>query len=431
MTTATAPEREEGPDGGRKRRVPAEPRFRPELVDELLAGYEQPSDLLGEGGVLKELTKALVERALGAEMSHHLGYAKGEGKALKRSNTRNGGSGKRVLTENGPLELTIPRDRAGSFEPVLVPKGVRRLEGFDERVLALYARGMTVREIQAFLAEQYGTEVSPELISTVTDGVLEEVQAWQLRPLEPLYALVVFDALFVAIRDEGVVRKKAVYLALGYRPDGEREILGLWIEQSEGARFWLKVMNEVRHRGVRDILIAVVDGLKGFPEAITQVFPQTTVQSCVVHLLRNALAQASWSDRKAVARALKSIYNAANVDEAQRQLDAFAQGAWGKKYPGIVLLWQRQWQAVIPFLSFPVEVRRIIYTTNALESVHSQLRKIIKTRGQFPSDAAATKLIYLALRNITAKWTLPPRAWRAAMGQFALLYGERLLAYPA
>jgi putative transposase len=418
-------------EGRRKRRATAEPRFRPELVDELLAGYEKPSDLLGEGGVLKELTKALVERALGAELSRHLGYAKGEGKERRRQNTRNGASGKRVLTDNGALDLTIPRDREGSFEPVLVPKGARRLDGFDERVLALYARGMTVREIQAFLAEQYGTEVSPDLISSVTDGVLDEVQQWQMRPLEALYPLVVFDALFVSIRDEGQVRKKAVYLALGYRTDGGREILGLWIEQTEGARFWLKVMNELSNRGVRDIFIAVVDGLKGFPEAITQVFPYTAVQSCVVHLMRNSLAYVTWTDRKTVARELKGIYNAANADEARQRLDGFAQSAWGRKYPGIALLWQRQWQAVIPFLAYPQEVRRIIYTTNALESVHSRLRKIIRHRGHFPNDEAATKLIYLALRNITATWTRPPKEWRAAMGQFAILYGERLHAYLA
>lgn len=420
---------EQAPAGVRKRRQRAEPRFRPELVDELLATYEKPSDLLGEGGLLRELTQALVERALGAEMNYHLGYAKGEGKAQKRQNTRNGSSPKKVLTDNGPLALAIPRDRDGSFEPVLVPKGARRLDGFDERVLALYARGMTVREIQGFLREQYGAEVSPDLISTVTDSVNDEVQRWQSRPLEPLYPLVVFDALFVSIRDEGSVRKKAVYLALGYRVDGVREMLGIWVEQSEGARFWLKVLNELSNRGLQDIFIAVVDGLKGFPDAINQLFPRTTVQGCIVHLLRNSLAQVGWAERKQVAQELKQIYQAPTAESAELQLQAFAQGVWGQKYPGIELLWKRQWQEVIPFLSFPAEVRRIIYTTNALESVNSQLRKIIRHRGQFPNDEAAVKLIYLALRNITAKWTRPPHAWRAAMGQFVLLYGERLYAH--
>jgi transposase-like protein len=421
---------EEAAAGGRKRRQRAAPRFRPELMDELLADYEKPSDLLGEGGLLRELTQALVERALGAEMNYHLGYAKGEGKAQKRQNTRNGSSPKRVLTDNGPLALAIPRDREGSFEPVLVPKGARRLEGFDERVLALYARGMTVREIQAFLREQYGANISPDLISSVTDNVTDEVQRWQSRPLEPLYPLVVFDALFVSIRDEGSVSKKAVYLALGYRPDGVREILGIWVEQSEGARFWLKVMNELHNRGLQDIFIAVVDGLKGFPDAINQLFPRTRVQSCIVHLLRNSLNQVGWAERKQVALELKQIYQAPSAAAAEQQLQAFTQGVWGKKYPGIELLWKRQWQEVIPFLDFPAEVRRIIYTTNALESVNSQLRKIIRHRGQFPNDEAAVKLIYLALRNITAKWTKPPHEWRAAMGQFALMYGERLLAHP-
>lgn len=413
-----------------KRRAAAETRFRPEVLDELMSSYQKPSDLLGKGGVLEELTKALLERALGAELSHHLGYEKGTGREEKRGNTRNGGSRKRIITDNGPVELTIPRDREGSFAPQIVPKGERRLEGFDERVLALYARGMTVREIQAFLREQYGVDVSPDLISSVTDSVLEEVERRQSRPLEALYPLVFFDALFVSIRDEGLVRKKAVYLALGVRKDGTREILGLWIEQTEGARFWLRVMNELHSRGVRDFFIAVVDGLRGFPDAINALFPQTQVQTCVVHLVRNSLAYVSWKEYKAVAHALKAIYQAENADAAQLRLEAFAQGEWGRKYPTIAALWRRQWQEVIPFLAYPAEVRRIIYTTNALESVHSRLRKIIKTRGHFPNDEAATKLLYLALRNITAKWTKPPMAWRAAMNQFAILYGERLHAHP-
>jgi putative transposase len=402
-------------------------KIREEVLTELLAGYEKPEDLLGQGGILEQLTKALVERALGAELSHHLGYQKGESRQQKRENQRNGYSAKRVLTENGALAIEVPRDRAGTFEPQLIPKGERRLNGFDERIIALYARGMTVREIQAFVAEQYGVEVSPELISTVTDEVLEEVKEWQNRPLERLYPVVIFDALRVKIRDEGVVRNKAVYLALAMRRDGHKEVLGLWIEQTEGAKFWLRVMNELRNRGMEDILIAVVDGLKGFPEAITAVFPQTQVQTCIVHLLRNSLEFVNWKDYKSVLPALKEVYRAETVAVAEERLEAFAASEWGRKYPTIAPLWRRHWEQVIPFLAYPQEVRQVIYTTNALESLHMRLRKIIKNRGHFPSDEAATKLLYLALRNITKGWTMPPRTWKMAMNQFAILFEERLL----
>lgn len=401
-------------------------KIRDEVLAELLAGYEKPDDLLGEGGILEQLTKALVERALGAELSHHLGYEKGDGRRQKRANQRNGYSEKRVITENGALDIEVPRDRAGTFEPQLVPKGERRLSGFDERVIALYARGMTVREIQAFVEEQYGVAVSPELISTVTDGVLEEVKEWQNRPLEPLYPVVIFDALRVKIRDEGVVRNKAVYLALAMGRDGHKDVLGLWIEQSEGAKFWLRVMNELKNRGVEDILIAVVDGLKGFPEAITAVFPQTQVQTCIVHLLRNSLEFVGWKDYNAVIGALKEVYRAETAQAAEQRLEAFAASEWGQKYPTIAPLWRRQWEHVIPFLAYPQEVRQIIYTTNALESLHMRLRKIIKNRGHFPNDEAAAKLLYLALRNITREWTMPPRTWKAAMNQFAILFEERM-----
>lgn len=401
-------------------------KIRDEVLTELLAGYEKPDDLLGEGGILEQLTKALVERALGAELSHHLGYEKGDGRRQKRENQRNGYSQKRVITENGALAIEVPRDRAGTFEPQLVPKGERRLRGFDERIIALYARGMTVREIQAFVEEQYGVEVSPELISTVTDGVLEEVKEWQNRPLESLYPVVIFDALRVKIRDEGVVRNKAVYLALAMGRDGHKDVLGLWIEQTEGAKFWLRVMNELKNRGVEDILIAVVDGLKGFPEAITAVFPQTQVQTCIVHLLRNSLEFVGWKDYHAVTGALKEVYRAETAQAAEQRLEAFAASEWGQKYPTIAPLWRRQWEHVIPFLAYPHEVRQVIYTTNALESLHMRLRKIIKNRGHFPNDEAAAKLLYLALRNITREWTMPPRTWKAAMNQFAILFEERM-----
>ena len=401
------------------------PRFSEETLAALLAGYEKPEDLLGKGGILEELTKALVERALGAELSHHLGYAKGEGRQQRRGNQRNGYSKKRVLTNNGELELAIPRDREGSFEPQLVAKNERRLSGFDERIIALYARGMTVREIQAFLEEQYKVEVSADLISTVTDAVLEEVKEWQIRPLEPMYPVVFFDALRVKIRDEGTVKNKAVYLALAIRTDGIKEILGLWIEQTEGAKFWLRVMTELRNRGVADILIAVVDGLKGFPDAITAVFPQTQVQTCIVHLLRNSLEFVTWKDYKHVTKALRAIYRAENAEAAKERLEEFAEGEWGRKYPTIAPLWRRHWEQVIPFLTYPVEMRRTIYTTNALESVHMRLRKIIKSRGHFPNDEAAAKLLYLVLRNISQKWSMPPKDWKLAMSQFAILFEDR------
>ena len=370
--------------------------------------------------------KALIERAMRGELSHHLGYAPGATPA-PGGNHRNGATGKTVLTEDGPLRIDVPRDRSGSFEPILIPKHERRFTGFDDKILAMYARGMTVREIQAFLAEQYGTEVSPEFISSVTDEVMAEVTAWQSRPLEKMYPVVFFDALRVKIRDEGVVRNKAIYLALGVLRDGTRDILGLWIENTEGAKFWLKVFNDLKTRGVDDVLIAVTDGLKGVPEALAAVFPRTTLQTCVVHLIRNSLEFAGWKDRKPLAQALRPIYTAINAEAAQAELDAFEAGDWGQRYPTVVATWRRAWDRVIPFFAFAPEVRRVIYTTNAIESVHARLRKIIKTRGHFPTDDAATKLIWLALRNITADWTRSAREWRAAMNQFAIAYGDRFI----
>lgn len=364
---------------------------------------------------------------LNAELEDHLGYAKGQKPVADDGNHRNGSSAKTVLGEDGPVELAIPRDRQGTFEPQLIRKGQRRFEGFDQKIVALYARGMTVREIQGFLLEQYGVEVSPDFISLATGSVQEEVTTWQNRPLETLYPLVVFDALRVKIRDSGSVQNRAVHLALGIRPDGLKEILGLWIESNEGAKFWLQVMTELKNRGVQDILIAVVDGLKGFPEAINAVFPKTEVQTCIVHLVRHSLSYVNWQDRKLVAAELRLIYQAATAEQARQQLDTFASGKWGQKYPTIVASWRRAWEQVIPFFAYPLEVRRVIYTTNALESVNMQLRKIIKNRGHFPNDEAAAKLIYLALRNITAKWKMPPVYWKAAMNQFAIRYPERFV----
>ena len=376
---------------------------------------------------VRRFKKALIERALGGELTHHLGYPPGGTKPNDTTNHRNGASGKTVLTDDGPVAIEVPRDREGTFEPRLIGKHERRFTGFDDKVLALYARGMTVREIQGFLAEMYGVEVSPDLISTVTDGIVAEVTAWQTRPLDALYPVVFFDALRVKIRHEATVVSKAVYLALAILPDGTRDILGLWIEQTEGAKFWMKVFTDLKTRGCQDILIAVTDGLKGMSEALAAIYPQTTLQTCIVHLLRHSLDYASWKDRKALAAALRPIYTAPTADAAGAALDAFERSSWGTRFPTVVASWRRAWTHVIPFFAFAPEIRRVIYTTNALESVHARLRKIIKTRGHFPSDEAATKLLWLALRNLTRRWTMPVRPWRAAMTQFAVLYQERFV----
>ena len=394
-----------------------------ELLDQLLANYEKPEDLTGDNGLFKQLKKALIERALGAELSEHLGYEKGDPAGRGTGNSRNGTSSKTILTEDGELEIAVPRDRAGNFEPQLIAKGQTRFDGFDNKILSLYARGMTVREIQGHLAELYGTEVSPDLISRVTDAVLDEVREWQNRPLEVVYPVVFFDALRVKIRDEGLVKNKAVYVALALNADGEKDVLGLWIEQTEGAKFWLKVVNDLKVRGVNDILIAVVDGLKGFPEAIMSVFPQTIVQTCIVHLIRNSLAFVSWKDRKAILPAIKAIYRAENADAALAHLEEF-EAEWGKRYPAIGATWRRAWDYVVPFFAFAPGIRKMIYTTNAVEALHRSLRKIIKTRGSFPNDDAALKLLYLAIKNAGLRWRRPVE-WTAAMGQFAIQFGQR------
>jgi putative transposase len=362
---------------------------------------------------------------LGGELTHHLGYPPGGEKPPDATNHRNGTSAKTVLTEEGPLTLAIPRDRDGTFEPQLIGKHERRFTGFDDKILALYARGMTVREIQAFLGEMYAVEVSPDFISTVTDAVHTEVTAWQSRPLEPMYPVVFFDALRVKIRDEATVRSKAVYLALAILPDGSRDILGIWIEQTEGAKFWMKVFTDLKTRGCQDILIAVTDGRKGMSEALAAIYPATTLQTCIVHLLRHSLDFANWKERKPLAAALRPIDTAGSADAAAAALDAFAQEPWGVRFPTVVASWRRAWPHVIPFFAFPPAIRRVLYTTNALESGHARLRKIIKTRGHFPNDEAATKLIWLALRNITAGWWKAANYWHLAMNQFAILYEDR------
>lgn len=391
-----------------------------DILDQLLAGRD-PKDAFAKNGLLDDLKKALAERALNAELDDHL---EGEAAAGK-PNRRNGFSKKTVLTETSKLDLRIPRDREGSFDPKLIARYQRRFPGFDQKIISMYARGMSVREIQGHLMEIYGLDVSPDLISTVTDAVMETVTEWQNRPLETSYPLVFFDAMRVKIRDEGLVRNKAVYLALGVQADGTKDILGIWIETTEGAKFWLRVMNELKNRGVEDILITVVDGLKGFPEAINAVFPQALVQTCIVHLIRHSLEFVSWKDRKSLAPALREIYRAKDADAGLAALEAFEAGDWGKKYPAITGAWRRNWERVIPFFAFPEAVRKIIYTTNAIEALNSSLRRAVKIRGHFPTDEAAMKLIFLVLRDVAKDWKMPAREWTEAKSQFAILFEER------
>jgi putative transposase len=410
-----------------KKKVSAEvettlPRIPTDWLDEIVTG---PMTAEAVERAVFDFKKALIERALGAEMSHHLGYPVGGIKPVGADNQRNGTSGKTVLTDTGALRIEVPRDRDGAFEPQLIGKHERRFTGFDDKIVAMYARGMTVREIQGFMAEMYAVDVSPTLISTVTDAVLGEVLTWQSRPLETMYPVVFFDALRVKIREDAVVRSKSVYLALGVLRDGTRDILGIWVENTEGAKFWMKVFNDLKTRGCNDILIAVTDGLKGMGEALGAVFPSTTLQTCIVHLIRNSLEFASWKDRKPLAAAIKPIYTAPSAEAAEAELVAFEEGVWGQKFPTVAASWRRVWDKVIPFYAFPPEVRKVIYTTNAIESVNARLRKIIKTRGHFPSDEAATKLIWLALRNITKEWEKPANHWKAAMNQFAILFEDR------
>jgi transposase-like protein len=393
-----------------------------ELIEQLVQGPMTPSEAQD---LFLSFQKAVIERLMNAEMSAHLGYKAGEVKPEGQTNERNGASGKTVLTDSGAMRIDVPRDRAGSFEPILIPKHERRFTGFDDKIIAMYARGMSVREIQGFIAESYGTQVSPDFISSVTDEVMAEAMAWQNRPLEQMYPVVFFDALRVKIRSDGGVSNKAVYLALGIQADGQRDVLGLWIEQTEGAKFWLKVFNDLKTRGCQDILIAVVDGLKGLADAINTVFPKATVQTCIVHLIRNSLDYAGWKDRKLVAQALRPIYTALSQEAARDALQAFASGPWGIKYPSIVQSWTRAWEHVTPFFVFPPDIRRVIYTTNAIESLNMQLRKIIKTRGHFPNDESAIKLLWLALRNVLNKSVRRAFDWKGAMNQFAILYGDR------
>jgi putative transposase len=406
-----------------RRKRPQETEFSTEALDALIGDTKTPEDL---EALFRRMKKALAERILNAELTHHLGYAPGDAKPAEQANHRNGSTPKTVLTDTDTFTLDIPRDRAGTFEPQLVPKHVRRLPGFDQKVLSLYARGMTVREIQGHLEELYQIEIAPSVISTVTDAVLEEVTQWQQRPLEAVYPVVLFDCLRVKIRDEGLVKNKAVYVALGVDRAGHKDVLGLWIEQTEGASFWLRVMTELKSRGVEDMLITLVDGLTGFPDAIHAVFPQAQIHHCVVHLVRRSLGYVPYRDRKLVAHELKQIYRAPTEAAALEALRAFECSAFGKRYPTIAPLWQRHWEYLRPVFAYPPAIRRLLYTTNAIESLHMQLRKITKTRGHFPTDEAALKLLYLAIRNITAKWRNARMYWTEALTYFAQLFGDRL-----
>ena len=397
-----------------------------ELLASLLADYKKPEDLIGENGLLKQLTKLLVEKALDAELTEHLGHERHETVANAGGNTRNGKSKKTLKGEFGELPIEVPRDRNGTFEPQLIPKHQTRWAGFDDKIIYLYARGMTVREIQSHLEEMYGAEVSPSLISSVTDAVADEVKAWQARPLDAIYPIVYLDCIHVKVR-EGAVRVKAVYLAIGITMAGEKEVLGLWLAQTEGAKFWLQVVTELRNRGVQDIFIACVDGLKGFPDAIEAVFPKAVVQLCIVHMVRHSLNYVSWKRRKDVAADLRRIYTARTAEEAELMLGEF-EAKWDAEYLPIGQSWRRNWSRLIPFFDYPPEIRKVIYTTNAIESVNMSLRKLTKNRGSFPSDEALTKLFYLALRNISQKWTLPIRDWKAALTRFTIQFGDRISA---
>ena len=395
-----------------------EPKIPDALLDQLLAGAD-PKTAFDPNGLLDGLRKALAERALNAEMDHHLAGEE------ETSNSRNGYGRKSVITDTGKIGLEVPRDRQSSFDPQLIARYQRRFPSFDDKIVSMYARGMSTREIVGHLRELYDIDVSPDLISAVTDAVLEEVATWQSRPLEAAYPLVFLDALRVKVRDEGLVRSKAVHIALGVRADGTKEILGLWLEQNEGAKFWLRVMTELKNRGVEDILIAVVDGLKGFPEAILAVFPDATVQTCIVHLLRQSLAFVAYKDRKPVAAALKEVYRAVAATAGEAALAAFEDSLWGRKYPAIGQSWRRAWGEVVPFYAFPAEVRRLLYTTNAIEALNSKLRRAVRARGHFPTDDAALKLLFLVLSRAEKEWRMPPREWALAKAQFAVLFGER------
>lgn len=400
-------------------------KFRTELMDELLADYKSPSDLTGADGMLRSLIGALVSRAMHAEMSEHLGYEHGEKAPEGQTNRRNGVGGKSLRTGHGPVEVEVPRDREGSFEPQIVGKHKREFDGFDDKIISMYARGMSTRDIRDHLGEIYGVDVSAELVSRVTDAVVDELRAWQSRPLERVYLVVYLDALVVKIRDKAGVRNKSVYLAVGVKADGTKDVLGMWIEATEGAKFWLTILSELRERGVEDIFILCADGLTGLPDAVEAAFPKAVFQTCIVHLVRSSTRFVPWKDRRAVCADLRAIYTAESSEAAEAALDAF-EAIWGKRFPMVAPAWRRRWAEVTPFLAYPQEIRRAIYTTNAIEALNRQLRKVLKTRGHLPSDDAAMKLLYLAIRNASKKWGGRDKGWTRALLQFAIHFEGRL-----
>jgi len=397
----------------------------PKIIDELIKTYEKPEDLWGENGILKQLQKSVLERILEGEITTELGYKKHDSKGNNSGNSRNGYSEKTIKCTSGELPVQVPRDRNGDFSPQIIPKYQTRFEGFDEKIISLYSRGMTTRDIQEQLQELYGVEVSPALISNVTNEVIEEVKTWQSRPLDKIYPIVYLDALVIKINEDKRVTNKSFYLALGVNLDGQKELLGIWISQNEGAKFWHSVLIELKNRGVEDILIACVDGLTGFPEAIEAVYPKTQVQLCIVHMVRNSLRYVSWKARKAVAADLKAIYGAKTLEEAELALASFSE-KWDKQYPSISKSWETKWTNITPFFGYPEDIRRAIYTTNAIESINMSLRKVIKNKRVFPTDEAALKQLYLALRNISKKWTMPIHNWKDAMNCFMIMFAERL-----
>jgi len=394
------------------------------VLDELLKGCQKAEDIVGEGGLVKQLTKALLERALKGELTHHLGYEKHDPAGYKSGNSRNGKSQKTLKGDFGEMEVEVPRDRNGTFEPQIVAKHQTRFKGFDSRILAMYARGMTTRDISQQLREDYAVDVSAGLISEVTEEVAELVKAWQSRPLENLYPILYLDALYVKMRNDGRVENRAVYVAIGIDMEGRKEVLGLWTSANEGAKFWLAVLTELRNRGVKDVFVVCVDGLKGFPQAIESVFSKAQVQLCMVHMMRASLNYVTWKERREVAADLKPIYRAATVAEAEQELANFTQ-KWGGKYKSVVRLWKENWEHVIPFLAYPAEIRKVIYTTNAVESLHMSLRKVTKNRGSFPNEESAIKLLYMALMNASAKWNTI-QSWKEALNQFEILWPERI-----
>lgn len=396
-----------------------------ELLDTLMQDYKNPEDLIGETGLLKQLTKQLLERAMQAEMTEHLGYEKNASVSNDAGNTRNGSYNKNIKGDFGQLDVTVPRDRNASFEPVILPKGQSRFTGFDDKIIALYAPGMTTRDIQAHLEEIYGVDISPTLVSQVTKAVQEEIVLWQNRPLEEIYPIVYLDALRIKVRQDNRVINKAVYLAVGVNLDGIKEVLGLWIAENEGAKFWLQVMTELKNRGLKDIFVACVDGLKGFAEAIETVFPDTQVQLCIVHMVRHSLNYVSWKQRKEVAADLKLIYSAPTLEQAELNLAQFG-ATWNASHPMIGKSWRNNWERIIPLFAYPPQIRKAIYTTNAIESINMSLRKVTKNRGSFPNDEAMIKLLYLALQNISKKWTMPIRDWKAALNQFTIMFEDRM-----